>query len=274
MRLRSGPEAGGADPRVRAGIPPSALTRPADAQIGAVLRTMREAVPATIPEAAALLFTTTDVIRSLEAGEISSLPPYAETRRIVANYGELLRMDVGPALRRLEQLMAPAPPPAAAQRPQPAPMSHPAPISQPAPMPQPVRTPLPMPPAEAKLPVGLMRRLGGSEPTERYNATTVEPATDSPAVTWVSRAMAVRRPLLFMALPAAGLLLAVVTLTSSRSALNASLSLLPDGVSKSVRQQLEASSSRVVVGPDGLKWVVVGDPRWRKADRLPVAKKP
>ena len=263
MRLRSGPEAGGADPRVRAGIPPSALTRPADAQLGAVLRTMREAVPATIPEAAALLFTTTDVIRALEAGEISSLPPYAETRRIVATYGELLRMDVGPALRRLEQLMAP--PPAPAQRPQLAPMSHPAPISQPAPMPLSVRTP--MPPAEAKLPVGLMRRLGGSEPTERYSATTVEPVSDSPAMTWAGRAKAVRRPLLLMALPAAGLLLAVVTLTSSRTALNASLSLLPDGVSKSVRQQLEAFEPRVVVGPDGLKGGVVGDPRWRKADR-------
>ncbi len=270
MRLRSGPQAGGADPRVRAGIPHASLTRPVDAQLGAVMHTMREAVPATIPEAAALLFTTTDVIRALEAGNISALPSFSETCRLVGRYGELLGMDVGPALRRLEQLMAPAPARAIVPRAPPTVTYHAASMPQPAPIPQTARSP--EPPPEAGLPVGLMRRLGGSEPTERYSATLAEPEAASTAQAWLARAKAVRRPLLFVALPAAGVLFAVVALSSSRTAFNASLSLLPDGVSKSVRQQLEAS--RIVVGPDGLKWIVVADPRWRKADRLPVAKKP
>jgi len=252
-------------------MPHVASTRPVDAQLGAVLRTMREAIPATIPEAAALLFTTTDVIRALEAGDIAMLPPFAETSRLVGRYGELLGMDVGPALRRLEQLMAPASVHAAVTERR-APMSQPVQSPRWVSMPQIVRSVAP--PPEAKLPAGLMRQLGGSEQTERYSPAAPEPEAASTAQAWLARVKAARRPLLLVALPAAGILLAVVALTSSRTALNASLSLLPDGVSKSVRRQLESSSSRIVVGPDGLKWVVVADPRWRKADRLPTAKKP
>lgn len=244
-----------------------------DPRLGAILRTMREALPATVQDAADLLQTSVDVIRALESGHIAALPPWPETRRIVVGYGDLLQLDVGPALRRLEELMlteAPQPLPAILSRP----VARARPRASSIGASLPPAMPPPPPPEDVRVPAGMMRHLAGAEPTLRYGAQGEDHADASTASpSWGERLAALKRPLLIVALPVTLVILGATVLASSRTALNASLGLLPEGVSKSVRQKLDASTSRVVVGPDGLKWIVVSDPRTRKADRLHPAEK-
>ena len=50
----------------------------------------------------------------------------------------------------------------------------------------------------------------------------------------------------------------------------AAVDLLPPGLVKSIRQNLERLTQRAAQSRDGLQWIETSDPRSRKADKLPV----
>src|SRR5262245_3990176 len=88
-----------------------------DEQIAQMFRSMRSAMALSRETIARRLATSPATVDNLEAGAIAALPHGKETARIVRAYCELLRMDPGPILRRIQDRLAalasqPRPPPA------------------------------------------------------------------------------------------------------------------------------------------------------------------
>lgn len=81
-----------------------------DPALGQFFQQLRQVHGLTRPVLAFQLGTTVAVIDLLEDGRIRSLPPWAETERIVLTYGRLVDMDLGPAARRIRQLTIAADP--------------------------------------------------------------------------------------------------------------------------------------------------------------------
>jgi transcriptional regulator with XRE-family HTH domain len=71
---------------------------PSAAEIGALFRDLRRILRLSIPDLAARLGTRLDVIAALERGEISRLPPWPETVRVVTGFTSLARIDPRPVL--------------------------------------------------------------------------------------------------------------------------------------------------------------------------------
>ena len=72
-----------------------------DAEVAELFRDFRAASNLTESDLAARLSTRLDVVQALEQGALFALPPWAETCRVINNYGLLLNLDVRPLLRRI-----------------------------------------------------------------------------------------------------------------------------------------------------------------------------
>lgn len=283
MRTRSGPYVGPPTHRPHPGEPVTVPYVPViDEPLGKIFRAMRAMLGAEISQAAQMLGTEPRVIIALEACDPSALPSGPEIRDIILRYGAMLSVDVQPALRRLQGLQA-AP---LATVPHRAPVADAAvPVMRPAmvaavpqvAVPSQVRT-FAQPPVSAIR--GANQRSQNDAADDGDDRSVVQvwrarlkglmPTIAVPRVsTWPSR-----RTALSIGLPIGFMLAALMAMATVPTALQASLSVLPDGISKSLKKRLERTPNRVETGPDGLKWIIVSDPRSRKADRLPGAAKP
>ncbi len=72
-----------------------------DAEVAELFRDFRAASNLSEGDLAARLSTRIEVVQALEQGALYALPPWAETCRVVNNYGLLLNLDVRPLLRRI-----------------------------------------------------------------------------------------------------------------------------------------------------------------------------
>ena len=72
-----------------------------DAEVAELFRDFRAASNLTEADLAARLSARIEVVQALEQGALYALPPWAETCRVVNNYGLLLNLDVRPLLRRI-----------------------------------------------------------------------------------------------------------------------------------------------------------------------------
>jgi hypothetical protein len=244
MRTRQGPagapHAGhGGGPSAHApGAPPEAVPG-RDEQIAQIFTNMRLAMRVSRETVARRLATTTFIIDSFEAGSIGSLPHWKETTRIVRGYCEVLRLDPEPILWRLRsrlQAAAASPPtPGAALATPPEPASAASPASLPPP-----RTP-------------------SSE------------AVRSPAPPARRRGQQV---LVGLAVPVLLLAVAAGLVHLAPRAVYRAAILLPDPIEGPLRSGIDYLTLLTAPHRDGLRWVDVGDPRLRKADKLPTSTLP
>ncbi len=72
-----------------------------DAEVAELFRDFRAASNLSEADLAARLATRLEVVQALEQGALFALPDWAETCRVVNNYGLLLNLDVRPLLRRI-----------------------------------------------------------------------------------------------------------------------------------------------------------------------------
>lgn len=72
-----------------------------DAEVAELFRDFRAASNLSEADLAARLATRIEVVQALEQGALYALPDWAETCRVVNNYGLLLNLDVRPLLRRI-----------------------------------------------------------------------------------------------------------------------------------------------------------------------------
>jgi hypothetical protein len=79
---------------------------PSPAEIGALFRDLRRVLGLSRPELAHRLGARLDVIEALETGTARRLPPWPEIVRIVTAFTGLARIDPGPVLSVLHQLVA------------------------------------------------------------------------------------------------------------------------------------------------------------------------
>jgi len=74
---------------------------PPDDEIAELFREMRQATGLSPGQIADELGTTVENINLLEQGQLSRLPPWTETRRIIRAYTALLGLDADPVMRRV-----------------------------------------------------------------------------------------------------------------------------------------------------------------------------
>ena len=74
---------------------------PFDMEIAELFREMRQATGHTIQEIASRLKTPTETIYALEQGDLSSLPDWNETGRVIYEYTNILKLDPEPVMRRV-----------------------------------------------------------------------------------------------------------------------------------------------------------------------------
>jgi hypothetical protein len=208
-----------------------------DEQVGEIFRNMRLAMKVSRETIARRLATSTWTVDNFEAGAIAALPHWKETARIVRGYCELLRLDPEPLLRRIQSQLQAIAGQASAAPVQP-------------PQPQPAATALPamfraQPAAAARpsptLSASRRRRLGGQ-----------------------AALYAIGVPILLLA-AVAGL-----AHVAPRPVYRAVM-LLPDPVETSLRAGLDYLALLTAPRREGLRWIDVGDPRLRKADKLPTS---
>lgn len=285
-----------------------------DPQLGTLFQTMRAALRASPAEAAVLLGTTPEVVAALERGDLDLLPAWPETARVVHRYGELLNIDVSSALMRLRQAFAvestqrviAAPAVVRKEHSAALRMAHPpaadaaaigsvqrpalATFASPAAAPHRVVTgSLGWPPSSGRT-AAVQASRGPAAPDfdEAEKSSRLSGAIRGLrsvagrvlgrvanlrqigiGVRWPSR-----RTALLVGLPAGFVMATMVALMTLPTGLRAGLGILPDGISQSMRAQMDRVNQRVTIGSDGLKWIVVSDPRSRKTDRLPVTARP
>lgn len=222
---------------------------------------------------------------ALETCLPAALPPWQETRRIVMRYGNLLQIDVAPALSRLQQHL-PATAAARASATSAWSSSNPArpadagtgqPVTQPHQSRSATAAARPAPKAGQaddldETPPATAARLVSRALSDM--ARDEASASGSRKSSWARLPrLPSRRTAIGIGLPIGLMAAMAVSLVTVPTALQASLSVLPSGIGQSLKQRLERVSHRTITGPDGLKWIVVVDPRSRKADRLPIASK-
>jgi hypothetical protein len=217
-----------------------------DEQLGQIFRNMRLAMKVSRETIARRLATSTASVDSFESGAIGALPHGKETERIVRGYCELLRIDPQPILWRIRTHMQ-------------AMASH-AQAAEPA-------TALPSV-AESTTsgrPTTRSRQVARSERSEQTQggrSKAERTQVRSPGRRRRARALfALSTP---VALVAA---LIYVAHAAPRSAYRA-IALLPSPVEAAVRAGFDYLVLLTAARRDGLRWVEVGDPRLRKADRL------
>ncbi len=241
MRTRQGP-GGTLAVRHDGALPPRAPMTAAleasagrDEQVGQIFRNMRVAMNVSRETIARRLATSSTTVDNFEAGAIAALPHWKETARIIRSYCELLRLDPEPILWRIRsQLQAVADQAGAA-----------API------------PAPLPPASAAFPA-------------------VSPPPPS-ILTDPPRAAPKRQRLGLQALVALAVPVVLVAVLvgfahlAPRPAYRA-IMLLPDPIEASLRAGLDYLTLMSAPRREGLRWIDVGDPQLRKADKLPTSR--
>lgn len=210
-----------------------------DEQVAQMFRGMRQALKVSRETIARRLATTPGTIDNFEAGMIAALPHWKETTRIVRGYCELVSMDPEPILWRIrDQLQALA--------------------TQ-------VRPPSPPPPRVLVRPAA-SADAAGDGPAPDSEARTVR--TARPA-----RRRQRTRALLALSAPLALLAGAAVLAQVMPAPVYRALGLLPGGLGTSARAGLDYVTLLTAPRREGLTWIDVGDPRLRKADKLPTSRR-
>ena len=199
-----------------------------DDQIGQIFRNMRSAMKVSRETIARRLATSPSTIDNFEAGAIAALPHWKETTRIIRGYCELLRMDPEPILWRIGDQLRA---PAGPANPR---------VSAP-------------PPAAAG---GPLRILGDHGPEAGLRR-----ARPSRRRRTVRTLFALSAPIAVVA--GVALLAQVVPGPVYRG-----VGLLPGFIESPARAGLDYVMLLTAPRREGLKWIEVGDPRVRKADKL------
>lgn len=225
---------------------------PNDGDIGRLFRDLRRCLQLSLPELARRLETHLDVIESLEAGDLSRLPPWPETVRVVSAFTMLAKIDPRPVLHLMHQRLESG-----------------GSVSQAT-----VRTRTGghgvAPRADAAV---AEKPVASSEPpSPKVGAAPRSPLREG-QTTWVDRlkdGLTLSRPALALG---AGVVVVLVLLTSA----------LPMGQQQASAAagtgflgRLVAGIQAYVSGPtvkerEGLRWIEVSDPRSRKGDKLHVS---
>lgn len=199
-----------------------------DEQIGQMFRNMRSAMRVSRETIARRLATSPATIDNFEAGTISALPHRKETARIVRGYCELLRMDPEPILRRIHDQLLVF-------------------ASQ-------ARPASPPPPRVLQS----MRSARTAPP-----AVAAEPARARPL-----RRRRRARALFALSAPIALLLGVAILAQMMPGSVYRAVGLLPGSIESPARAGLDYVVLLTASRRDGLRWIEVGDPRLRKADKL------
>jgi hypothetical protein len=230
---------GGFPPRVYAGANGDASAW-RDEQLGQIFRNMRLTMKVSRETIARRLATSTSSIDTFEAGAVAALPHGKETDRIVRGYCELLRVDPEPILWRIRghmQVLAnqarfavpTAPPPAA-----------------------------PVPSTTTAGRAGTR-----SQPVSQSERTRSE-RTQARSPSRRRRA----RALFALSAPVALVAALVYFAHAVPRPVYRAIALLPDPAEAAVRAGLDYLMLLTAPRREGLRWIEVGDPRLRKADKL------
>ena len=205
------------------------------AEVARFFRDLRGALRLTPAQAAQALATRVDIIAALEIGQISALPPWPETCRIVRTYAGFAGLDPRPVLHSLEQLFTSAPrTPTSKQR-------------------APRR---PFLPGLSERSAPIMAALGDGGRRAAAAARSAHQAVNDRA----------GRP--GMALFTVTLGIAMILLITQSAVLEAAVSQLPPSMKRFVRGAQDYVIVRLAPVRDGLRWIDVSDPRTRKGDKL------
>jgi Helix-turn-helix domain len=208
-----------------------------DEQLGAIFRNMRLAMKVSRETIARRLATSTACIDSFEAGAVSALPHGKETERIVRGYCELLRVDPEPILWRIRahvQALA----------------------SQ-------ARAAVPTAPPQATS----STTSGRTTPRSR-SVAQVERTQGQRTKARSPRRRRRARTLFALSAPVALAAALVYLAHAAPRPVYHAVALLPDPVESAVRAGLDYLVHLTAPRREGLRWIEVGDPRVRKADKL------
>lgn len=239
-------------PSAVAGSRPASARRPASAatgakalgEIGALFRDLRRALKLSMPELAARVNARVDVIEALESGNVSRLPPWPETARIVTALTGLARIDPRPVLAIMRNEMWSQSADAAA-----------------------------MNRSSGKSRLGAAARLlksAGADLSATLGAgarsAKISSLLPAPVRKRVAAALGRRPPGLWrIAIVAPLLLLAGL---SQPRLLAASVAALPQPVQGMVSRAHDYILWRLAPEREGLRWIEVSDPQSRKSDKL------
>jgi transcriptional regulator with XRE-family HTH domain len=222
----------------------AAAPGPAPAEIGTLFRDLRRALKLSLPELASRLGTRIEVITALEKGDVSRLPPWPETARIVSAFTGMARIDARPVLGILRnQLVGRATTGVAA-------------------------APRAGTPWKAKMRAATALAAAAARATRRLASRRKEPREDegsSFAESWRVHGATLAR---------IGLVALVILALSGTAyyvragGLQASLAALPPPLSRLARSAQDYIVWYAAPTHDGLRWIDVEDPRARRGDRL------
>jgi transcriptional regulator with XRE-family HTH domain len=202
-----------------------------DDQLGQIFRDMRLTMKVSRETIARRLATNASTIDNFEAGAVAALPHARETERIVRGYCDLLRVDPNPILGRIRAHMQALASQARAAVPT-----------------QPPRTQ-----TTAGRPAPRSRPVGKSE-----QAQAARPPR------WRLRA----RTLFALSAPVALIAGMVYLAHAAPQPVYRAIALLPGPAASVVRTGMDHLVLITAPRRDGLRWIEVGDPRLRKADKL------
>jgi hypothetical protein len=205
------------------------------AEVARFFQDLRGALRLTPAQTAQALATRVDIIAALEMGQISALPPWPETCRIVRTYAGFAGLDPRPVLHSLEQLYVAAP-------------------RAPAPKAKGPRRPIL--PALSQRGAPIMAALGDGGRRAAEAARNARRAVNDRA----------GRP--GMALFTVTMGIALILLVTQSAVLEAAVSQLPPSMKRFVRGAQDYVIVRLAPVRDGLRWIDVSDPRTRKGDKL------
>jgi hypothetical protein len=217
----------------------SAISEPLpgrDEQLGQIFVNMRRAMNVSRETIARRLATRPQTIDDFEAGAVTALPHWKETERIVRGYCELLRLDPQPILWRIRSHLESLSRPPVVVPPRP-----------PVPVPVPAVRPNGMPAAT------LPRKEDDDEDDDRPRP---------------SRRRRRMRTLFTLTAPIALLAGIVYAAQAAPRFVYPVVAMLPDRLEIPVRAGLEYMILLTSPSRDGLRWIDVGDPQLRKADKL------
>ena len=213
-----------------------------DEQLAQIFRSMRLTMKVSRETIARRLATTTACVDSFEAGAVSALPHGKETDRIVRGYCELLRVDPQPILWRIRSHMQAL-------------------ASQ-------ARAPAPTPPSRAPVPTTAGRAAARSQPVAASEGAKSERTQGERTKTGAPRRRRRARALFALSAPVALLAALVYLAHAAPKPMYRAAALLPGPIEGVVRAGLDYLVLLTAPRLEGLRWIEVGDPRVRKADKL------
>jgi hypothetical protein len=197
-------------------------------EIGHIFRSMRSAMNVSRQTIARRLATSTSTIDSFEAGALPALPHWKETARIVRGYCELLRIDPEPLLWRMREQLN-------------------------------AQTNQAPPNGAARPPRSQVAPWARTRPAA--------PAVRPEKVPAPARRRTVRT--MFAASAPIAIAVGVAILTQvAPGAIYRAVGLLPGLIGSPARAGLDRVMLLTAPTREGLRWIEVGDPRLRKADKL------